>query len=152
MKTETINFEALKTLASYLLSAELHIKPRIIDVDLIFIPYEDGSFEYIEPSFSWVVEEFPWVFPEDWIETEKDGLHWVLDEEKTALSSMKAFFGLNERMLGHLLVPYRQNIERYAGRILSKEASRFEIGINIVEFVLNMQQYSNPISRPIFLN
>ncbi|OFY87050.1 MAG: hypothetical protein A3F72_17760 [Bacteroidetes bacterium RIFCSPLOWO2_12_FULL_35_15] len=154
MKTNLLNLKSdnLIMVAQYLIYGELHNVPYKIKEKPIFRISKDGSFEYREPYFEYVVYELPHIFPEDWIETSESEIIWVLDEEKGFKTSIEKFFGLSEEAFLHLLMPGRQNIERFGGKILNNNSTHLDIAMNILEFVYKMNIRNLISPDTIFLN
>lgn len=154
MKKNLLNLKSdnLITVAQYLIYGELYNVPYKIKKKPIFTISKDGSFEYREPYFEYVVAELPHIFPEDWIENSEYGIIWVLDEEKNFRSSLEKFFGLNEQAILHLLMPGRQNIERFGGKILNNNSTHLDIAMNILELVYKMNTRNLISPDTIFLN
>lgn len=75
-----------------------------------------------------------------------------MDEEKTTATSLEGFFGLNSEAVMHLLIPYRQNLERFGGKILLPDSSPVDIAINILELCNKLTSQGIAASRPIYLN
>lgn len=147
-----LNSDNLITVAQYLIYGELYNVPYKIKTKPIFTISKDGSFEYREPYFEYVVDELPHIFPEDWIENSEYGIIWVLDEEKNFRSSLEKFFGLNEQAVLHILMPGRQNIERFGGKILNNNSTHLDIAMNILELVYKINTRNLISPDTIFLN
>ncbi|MCE9538979.1 MAG: hypothetical protein K8R85_07165 [Bacteroidetes bacterium] len=152
MKIQKINTDRLVHLAQHLFGNELHTEPHTIVDKPKLIRYEDGSFQYIEPFFRYVVQELLYIFPDEWHVTAEGEPAWKKDKEQRFETSLTAFFGISEAAVLHMIMPGRQNLERFGGKILNNNSTHFDIAINIIEFVTKLEMESIVSANAIFLN
>ena len=152
MKTNQIQIEKLLIIAKHLFSSKLNVEPFTIVAKPEYVEHEDGSFEYREPFFQYVIEELQYIFPIDWFENEDGEMLWIGDKEKNMKSSLQSFLGISEDAILHLLMPGRQNLERFGGKILQKDSTHLDIAVNIVELANTAISRSMASTDTIFLN
>jgi hypothetical protein len=152
MKIQKANTERLAHLAQHLFGNELNTEPYTIVDKPKLIRYEDGTFNYVEPFFRYVVQELVYIFPEEWHVTPEGAPAWKKDKEQRFETSLMAFFGISEAAVLHLIMPGRQNLERFGGKILNNNSTQFDIAINIIEFVSKLEEQSIISANAIFMN
>lgn len=152
MKTNQIQIEKLLIIAKHLFSGKLNVEPFMIVAKPEYVEFEDGSFEYREPFFQYVIEELQHIFPSDWYENEDGEMLWIGDEEKSMRSSLQSFLGISEDAILHLLMPGRQNLERFGGKILQNNSTHLDVAVNLVELANTAISRSMASTDTIFLN
>jgi hypothetical protein len=141
-------------LAGYLSSAEFKNAAYEIDTEPCIMFDETGEFMVLEPYFEYVIKELPYIFPEDWYETTEGEILHVLDQHQTLETSLDEFFAIQADTFFHLLFPGRQNIYKFAGKMLTKTSTPLDIAINIFELVIKESENDiiSQATNTIFLN
>ena len=92
------------------------------------------------------------LFPDEWTENEEGEAVWIRDKEKRFETSLQGFLGLNQAAILHIIMPNRQNLERFGGKILQKNSTHLDIAVTIIELVEKFEGMSIAHTNPIILN
>lgn len=81
------------------------------------------------------IYELIYLFPEEWGIDAEGFPCWIEDADMNPVSSVVKFFGINLKVLRHLLIPDQQHIEAYGGNCIKQDATPQQIAFNIYELI-----------------